>query len=74
MQVKLVVIDSIAFHFRYDHGDLGVRARLLNGMAQALIKLAHKHQLAVRGVRPQRMAPVLCRTRPILRRACPRSC
>ena len=54
------MIDSIAFHFRYDHGDLGVRARLLNGMAQALIKLAHKHQLAVRGVRPQRWSPILC--------------
>ena len=51
-----MVIDSIAFHFRYDHGDMGVRARLLNGMAQVLIKLAHKHQLAVRRSQ-QRVGP-----------------
>ena len=46
-QIKLVVLDSIAFHFRYDFGDMGLRSRLLNGMSQTLIKLAHKHQLAV---------------------------
>ena len=46
-QIKLVVLDSIAFHFRYDFGDMGLRSRLLNGMSQTLIKLAHKYQLAV---------------------------
>jgi hypothetical protein len=53
-----VVIDSIAFHFRYDHGDLGVRARLLNGMAQTLIRLATRHQLAVRRLAPP--PPPMC--------------
>mmetsp|Transcript_20297 Transcript_20297/g.40262 ORF Transcript_20297/g.40262 Transcript_20297/m.40262 type:complete len:301 (-) Transcript_20297:150-1052(-) len=48
-KVRLVVIDSIAFHFR--HGvssvDFGKRARLLTSMAQKLNELAHKQSVAV---------------------------
>ena len=46
-KVKLVVIDSIAFHFRYDFSDIALRTRLLNGMAQGLMRLAEESQLAV---------------------------
>ena len=45
--VKLVVIDSVAFHFRRDFADMVLRTRLLNGMAQNLLKLARSRQLAV---------------------------
>ena len=46
-QVKLIVVDSIAFHFRHDFDDLALRARLLNGLAQSFIKMACERQLAV---------------------------
>lgn len=45
--VKLVVIDSVAFHFRRDFQDMVLRTRLLNGMAQNLLQLARAGQLAV---------------------------
>jgi hypothetical protein len=35
-RIKLVVIDSVAFHFRRDFDDMALRARLLNGMASML--------------------------------------
>ncbi|XP_024530646.1 DNA repair protein RAD51 homolog 3-like isoform X1 [Selaginella moellendorffii] len=46
-EVKLLVIDSVTFHFRQDFHDLALRARLLNSMAQKLMALAHHHELAV---------------------------
>jgi RAD51-like protein 2 len=46
-QVKLVVIDSVAFHFRQDFRDMALRTRLLNGMAQQLLRLAAENELAV---------------------------
>ncbi|EGD72364.1 hypothetical protein PTSG_00384 [Salpingoeca rosetta] len=46
-QVKLVVIDSIAFHFRADFHDMGLRTRLLNGAAQQLLSLATQHNIVV---------------------------
>ena len=46
-QVKLIVVDSIAFHFRHDFEDLSLRTRLLNGMAQSFIKMATLNKLAV---------------------------
>ena len=52
MQVKLVVVDSIAFHFRHDIQDMAQRARILAGLAQTLHELAYRSQLAVGG--PQR--------------------
>ena len=45
--MKLIVVDSIAFHFRHDFDDLALRARLLNGLAQSFIKMACERQLAV---------------------------
>lgn len=46
-EVRLVVIDSIAFPFRHDFEDLSQRTRLLNGLAQQLIQLATQHRVAV---------------------------
>nr|GLL40711.1 DNA repair protein RAD51 homolog 3 [Ipomoea trifida] len=45
--VKLVVIDSITFHFRQDFVDMALRTRLLGGLALKLMKLAKKFSLAV---------------------------
>lgn len=47
-QVKVVIIDSITFHFRQDFDDMALRTRLLGGMALKLMKLAKKFSLAVR--------------------------
>ena len=46
-RVRLVVLDSVAFHFRRGFDDFSVRSRLLSGMAQQLIALAKQHTLAV---------------------------
>lgn len=46
-EVKLVIIDSVAFHFRQDFEDMGVRTRRLMQMAQSLMELAHAKDLAV---------------------------
>lgn len=47
-QVKVVIIDSITFHFRQDFDNMALRTRLLGGMALKLMKLANKFSLAVR--------------------------
>lgn len=46
-KIKLIVVDSIAFHFRHDFEDLALRTRLLNGLAQSFIRMACESQLAV---------------------------
>ncbi len=46
-QVKLIVIDSIAFHFRQDFQDMAQRTRVLAEMAQKLMHLAEEEDLAV---------------------------
>ncbi|XP_033108499.1 DNA repair protein RAD51 homolog 3-like [Anneissia japonica] len=46
-KVRLIVIDSVAFHFRHDIENLSLRTRLLNGLAQNLIKLAMENTVAV---------------------------
>jgi RAD51-like protein 2 len=47
-RVRLVVVDSIAFHFRRGFSaDFSTRARLLAAMAQQLIRTAADHHLAV---------------------------
>lgn len=46
-QVKLIVIDSIAFHFRRNFEDYAMRTRLLGNMSQTLIELAKDFNLAV---------------------------
>lgn len=50
-RVKLVILDSVAFHFRQDLQDTAARARHLSSLAQQLNSLAHSHSLAVRGGR-----------------------
>ena len=47
LQVKLMVLDSIAFHFRHDFDDLAHRTRLLSGLSQSFIKMACEQQIAV---------------------------
>ncbi|XP_077370350.1 DNA repair protein RAD51 homolog 3 [Festucalex cinctus] len=47
-KVRLLVIDSVAFPFRQHFDDLrNQRTRLLSGMAQQLISMATKHDMAV---------------------------
>lgn len=46
-QVKMIVIDSIAFHFRQDFQDMAQRTRVLAEMAQNLMQLAEDRDLAV---------------------------
>ena len=45
--MKLIVIDSIAFHFRQDFQDMAQRTRVLAEMAQKLMHLAEEKDLAV---------------------------
>ncbi|XP_042052045.1 DNA repair protein RAD51 homolog 3-like [Salvia splendens] len=45
--VKVVIVDSITFHFRQDFEDMALRTRLLSGMALKVMKLAKKFNLAV---------------------------
>ncbi|KAG8644217.1 hypothetical protein MANES_11G109100v8 [Manihot esculenta] len=45
--VKVVIIDSITFHFRQDFDDLALRTRVLSGMALKLMKVAKTFSLAV---------------------------
>jgi RAD51-like protein 2 len=47
-QVKIVIVDSVTFHFRQDFDDMALRTRLLSGMALKLMKLAKAFSLAVR--------------------------
>ncbi|KAM9855355.1 DNA repair protein RAD51 homolog 3 [Aulostomus maculatus] len=46
-KVRLLVIDSVAFPFRQPFEDLSQRTRLLNGLAQQLIAMATRHDVAV---------------------------
>ncbi|KAM6584060.1 hypothetical protein CsatB_011062 [Cannabis sativa] len=45
--VKIVIVDSVTFHFRQDFEDLALRTRLLNGMALKLMNLAKTFNVAV---------------------------
>uniref|UniRef100_A0A7N2R9K8 DNA repair protein RAD51 homolog 3 n=1 Tax=Quercus lobata TaxID=97700 RepID=A0A7N2R9K8_QUELO len=45
--VKIVIVDSVTFHFRQDFDDMALRTRLLSGMALKLMKLAKDFSLAV---------------------------
>ena len=47
LQVVLVVIDSVTFHFRQDWPDMGRRARLLAVMAQQAMAVAESRGVAV---------------------------
>lgn len=65
--VRLVVFDSIAFHFRYGfkskgskdrgssdkrHKDMGLRTRLLSSLAQEMMALAETRNISVRLASP----------------------
>lgn len=45
-RVKLVVLDSLAFHLRQDTQDMAARTRLLAQLAQDLMRLAERFDLA----------------------------
>ncbi|QCE02941.1 DNA repair protein RAD51 homolog 3 isoform X2 [Vigna unguiculata] len=45
--VKIIIVDSVTFHFRQDFEDMALRTRLLSEMALKLMKLAKKFCLAV---------------------------
>lgn len=46
-KIRLIVIDSIAFHFRQDLFDTAGRSRVLSAVAQTLNQLAYEHHLAI---------------------------
>lgn len=46
-EVKVIIIDSITFHFRQDFKDMAHRTRVLTQMAQDLMAVAERHALAV---------------------------
>ncbi|XP_076051168.1 DNA repair protein RAD51 homolog 3-like isoform X2 [Oratosquilla oratoria] len=46
-KVRLIIIDSVAFHFRYNFPDPVARTGILCRMTQDLVQLAVKHDLAV---------------------------
>jgi RAD51-like protein 2 len=46
-KVKLVVVDSIAFHFRQDFDDMALRASILAKTTNGLMSLAKRYDLAV---------------------------
>ncbi|XP_022944711.1 DNA repair protein RAD51 homolog 3 isoform X2 [Cucurbita moschata] len=45
--VKVIIVDSVTFHFRQNFDDLALRTRLLSEMALKLMKLAKKFNSAV---------------------------
>ncbi|KAH7422017.1 hypothetical protein KP509_13G086400 [Ceratopteris richardii] len=46
-EVKLIVIDSVTFHFRHNFEDMSSRTRILSSMGQKLMHISESHQLAV---------------------------
>jgi RAD51-like protein 2 len=46
-RVKLIVLDSVAFHFRAEFEDMSSRQRLLQSLAQDLLAMAEQNDLAV---------------------------
>lgn len=46
-KVKVIIIDSMAFHFRQDLQEISSRSRILSQIAQTLNRLAYDHKLAV---------------------------
>ncbi|KAG8044936.1 hypothetical protein GUJ93_ZPchr0008g11606 [Zizania palustris] len=45
--VRIVIIDSVTFHFRQDFDDMALRTRVLSGLSLKLMKLAKTYNLAV---------------------------
>ena len=47
LQVKVIAIDSFAFHFRHNWDDMSNRTRVMNGLAQQFVKMASANNIAV---------------------------
>ena len=47
LKVRLLVLDSVTFHFRRDFDDMSLRTRMLNTMAQNLMSIAEQYNLVV---------------------------
>ena len=47
LQVRIVIIDSVTFHFRQDFDDMALRTRVLSGLSLKLMKIAKTYNLAV---------------------------
>lgn len=47
-QIRLVIVDSVTFHFRQEAQGVGERTRALAHLGQDLMALAGRRQLAVR--------------------------
>ncbi|CAM0881455.1 unnamed protein product [Alopecurus aequalis] len=45
--VRIVIIDSVTFHFRQDFDDLALRTRVLSGLSLKLMKISKAYNLAV---------------------------
>ncbi|ORX58624.1 P-loop containing nucleoside triphosphate hydrolase protein [Piromyces finnis] len=45
--IKVIVIDSIAFHFRQTFSSMSLRTQILNNIAQILMKIADKYNIAI---------------------------
>ncbi|KAH6563362.1 hypothetical protein BASA50_007527 [Batrachochytrium salamandrivorans] len=45
--IKLIIIDSIALHFRHTYRDIALRSRILTGMAQTLRQVAEMFEIAI---------------------------
>eukprot|EP00210_Caulerpa_lentillifera_P002557 g2452.t1 len=45
--IRLVVFDSISFHFRYELKNMGLRTRLLASLAQEMMSLAETYNISV---------------------------
>ena len=45
--MRIVVVDSVSFHFRRDFRNMALRVRLMNEMAQQLHTYAHQYKLPV---------------------------
>ena len=59
MQVRLILIDSVASPFRYGFHDMGLRNRILSGLSQNLIQLAVTSNIAVSIVTPSIMIAIV---------------
>lgn len=60
VQVKLVVVDSVAFPFRHGFTDMFQRTRVLGEMGNRLMQLAHTRDIAV-WLGKVAESPLICR-------------
>lgn len=46
-KVRLIIVDSVSFHFRHDFEDLSLRTRTITNLAQSLVSIARRSDIAV---------------------------